>query len=1419
MPSRLHPSRSRGWSPVRVASAVALLVPLFAAVATTSAATPAEPATVRGDGSTRVIVELAGATSLDATGRRASRERVDELRRRQTEVLQSARGRGIDVTRQASYTSILNGVAVTVPEQQLPALRALPGVRAVHPDVEYRAQLAEAVPHVGAPEVWERTDDRGDRVTGARQTVAVLDTGIDYTHPDLGGCLGRGCRVVGGYDFVNGDDDPMDDSYHGTHVAGIIGAAGEATGVAPDVEFVAYKVLDRNGGGSLANILAALDEATDPFNLDRPTVINMSLGNSTGDGTDLLSQAVQEATDAGYVVVTAAGNTGPGERTIGSPASAPGAITVGASTTGVRVPRARLVAPEDYDLKSTRLGFSANPPAEPSALEVVDVGAGDPADYESVDVEGKAVLIDTGTTPYSWFQAGLTAEANGATAALLAVPDQSGLRTDSTASAPGHEWDVGALDSGDDGRLDSLVALRIPESAATDLRGFLATGPATAEVTGVDATDTIAGFSSRGPSGLGQLKPDLVAPGVEIRSTVPVGQFGGSYGRVSGTSMSAPVVAGAALLLRQLHPRWSGERISAALVGSARQLPDADPMAQGAGLLAVDAAADADVLAAPWSATFGLADLDGATVRDSMPLTLTNVGDTTRSLSFDVVESTGAEEATVEVEPSTVRLVAGERTTVTVSVSLPRPDTDLDVTGWLTANVDGGGGQQLSIPYALSVQPLDVFATPDPAVDGTEIFVRAPSGLADAPRVHVTGPKRFNRTVTARHDHGYWWRARVDTGAPGIYRASVSATGRPAYGSPRLTGETTLEVLAEPKGRSEWTPVGPYGSGGEMAPSPANDDNLLVASDRTTAMFATDDGGRSWTQRQNVPVAGGSGFGAQPMLAADPTSRDRYYLGIDAGAVDPTYRGAVFVTDNGGDSWRRLPYPDDRVLEMVVGPDGRRIGVIAEDAFYLSVDGGQTWRTLWGTWSFATDLAFDGDAVYLATADGLFRYDGVGGDLTGPRLVYEPEGFGYVDQVAADDGTVFVWPSNTGGSIERSTDDGGTWEPTYTPPSTFMIGRELEIVDGEVWATSDEGAWIGRDLGATWSAATLPSAGNWVGDVERFGAEMAVSAPNGLFTTDDDGQSYQRFGIQGVDVNGLALATEPGGGKRLVAATNWDTYDTPLNTRGRPDTLDWGSPALEGESSTGGMELLAAASGGSNVLYRTTGPAFGRFEVSRSDDAGQTWDVVASSGQFASALLAHPGDPDSVYVAYQYYDIERGLLISHDGGATWRQEPQDRTFRALAGDPDDPSVVYAGDLDGFYVSRDAGRTFVRVNRIATTAIEVSPDDPDRIVIGGRGLHMSADGGRTFRAARHGDLELRVTDLAFGPRGQVYAAVGAHYAEGLLRGGRGVLVSRDDGRSFRSMSAGLENLDALSLAVADDGQVYVGLAGGGVYVHR
>ena len=229
---------------------------------------------------------------------------------------------------------LVGSVAAEVTPEVLDILNKLDVVERVFLDRKVHVLLEDSVDIINASRLWGLKDSDGRNITGENITIAIIDTGIDYTHPDLGGCFGDGCKVVAGYDFVNNDNDPMDDHGHGTHCAAIAASNGSLRGVAPEAKLYGYKVLDSEGGGYISDVISGIQRAVDPNQdgdyADHVDVISMSLGG-WGDPDDPLSEAVDAAVDAGVVVVVAAGNSGPWEETIRSPGCARKALTVGAT--------------------------------------------------------------------------------------------------------------------------------------------------------------------------------------------------------------------------------------------------------------------------------------------------------------------------------------------------------------------------------------------------------------------------------------------------------------------------------------------------------------------------------------------------------------------------------------------------------------------------------------------------------------------------------------------------------------------------------------------------------------------------------------------------------------------------------------------------------------------------------------------------------------------------------------------------------------------------------------------------------------------------------------------------------------------------------------------------------------------------------
>lgn len=218
-------------------------------------------------------------------------------------------------------------VHVRVPAHGLPALVAHPSVEYVTANYPVRTLLDTASPSVGAPSLWDRS------VTGRGVTVAIVDTGV-WPHADL---TQPRNRIVAFYDAVNGRRYPYDDNGHGTHVAGCVAgnghdSAGRFRGPAPEARLVAVKALDRNGGGTAAQVLAGIDWVIEQRQRYNVRVLSLSLGSPVEAGTeDPLVAAVEHAWREGIVVCAAAGNGGPDEGSVATPGVAPSVITVGAS--------------------------------------------------------------------------------------------------------------------------------------------------------------------------------------------------------------------------------------------------------------------------------------------------------------------------------------------------------------------------------------------------------------------------------------------------------------------------------------------------------------------------------------------------------------------------------------------------------------------------------------------------------------------------------------------------------------------------------------------------------------------------------------------------------------------------------------------------------------------------------------------------------------------------------------------------------------------------------------------------------------------------------------------------------------------------------------------------------------------------------
>lgn len=562
-----------------------------------------------------------------------------------------------DIKLRYVFQEALYGFSVVGPRESIAKLKQNRQVQTVSPVTQYKAETEENVKIIGGEEVRRFFSPKNQRLTGKGVTVGVIDTGVDYTHPDLRRNYG------GGHDLVDGDSDPMETqaigraTIHGTHVAGIIAGNGKIRGVAPEAKIIAYRALGPGGGGTTEQVLAAIDQAIK----DKVDIVNLSLGNDV-NGPDLpISIALNRAVDRGIVAVAANGNAGPNVWTVGSPGTASKAISVGASTPTLEIP---YVITPDEKLRIQPMEGSKEWKLDRS-MELADGGLGRKEDMKNV--KGKLVLIERGRLTFT--QKAKNALAAGAKAVLI-YNNMSGNFM---------------------GNLESPLTIPVGSLSKRD-GGILKKNGLSVRVATLEERDRLAEFSSRGPvTGTWEIKPDIVAPGVAINSTIP-----GGYLSLQGTSMAAPHVAGACALIKQAHPDWTPLQIKAALMNTAKPLlRNGIPyrtFEQGAGRIQVDDAVMAQTLVTPSSIHFGKFTNDEAVQK--VNLHVENTSNSPTHYAFDIP---GRAEGLSWKLPLSFNLEGGQTKDMAIELTVDTKEFKQKIhDGWLTLHA---GASTICIPY------------------------------------------------------------------------------------------------------------------------------------------------------------------------------------------------------------------------------------------------------------------------------------------------------------------------------------------------------------------------------------------------------------------------------------------------------------------------------------------------------------------------------------------------------------------------------------------------------------------------------------------------------------------------------------------------------------------------------------------------
>jgi subtilisin family serine protease len=681
-----------------------------------------------------VVVQLSGASVAEQQGD-AGRRLSDSERRSAKAALRGQQDglrpgiASLGGTVVADYQAAYNGMKVRIAQDRVAQLATLPGVVAVRPLQHMKPNNVQSVPFIGAPTVWQNL-----RLHGEGVKIAIIDTGIDYTHANFGGpgtaaaytaahaseklpanpaWFGPNApRVKGGIDLVGDDYDaaadplpdgspnpktiphpdpnPLDCFGHGSHVAGTAAGSGVTsagtTYTGPYDATTDANPANFNVGPGVApkadlyavrvfGCAGSTDLTVDAIEwaVDNDMdVINMSLGSPFGSTDDPAAVASTNAAKAGVIVVTSAGNEGPNPYVVGSPGTATGAIATAAVDPWSKLPGATITA-GTLSIQAINANGFALPATATYSIKVL-TGA---------NILGCSVAAFGGPLPPNTI-----AVVNRGTCARVAKAiygQQAGaaavVMVNNADGFPPFEGPITSNpDTGESFNVTiPFLGVKGPATGTTDGAKLRAVADGTATTVAAAPIDNpnfrgFASFSSNGPrSGDSGLKPDISAPGVSIISTgIGTGSGGAA---ISGTSMASPHVAGVAALVRQARPDWKVEDVKSAIVntGAPASVLAYGTSRGGTGLVQPVNATLTDVVAS--TGKFGASlNFGFAELKDTLQKTkeikLRNRGG--RDAIFTVAQARASGSAhSVSLTRSSVRVPAHGEAVVGVRLSVP----------------------------------------------------------------------------------------------------------------------------------------------------------------------------------------------------------------------------------------------------------------------------------------------------------------------------------------------------------------------------------------------------------------------------------------------------------------------------------------------------------------------------------------------------------------------------------------------------------------------------------------------------------------------------------------------------------------------------------------------------------------------------
>ena len=617
-----------------------------------------------------------------------------------------------------SAQTLLNAVFVRVPRARVAELQSLAGVQRVVWMPPLKPHLNLALNLVNVPTAWNALPG-GAANAGAGTSIAIIDSGIDDTHPAFqdaslsppsGFPLGDTTHTNGkiivarSYEsmfYLPDDTSPIDRVGHGTALAMIAagvtntGPLASITGVAPKAWLGNYKIFGSPGVNDTTYASIITQALTDAYN-DGMDIALLALGYpaayAAGDGAsvcgssgpcDPIAYVVESAIQSGMTVVVSAGNDAqsgvqpPSLNTIDSPGTAPDAITVGASTNAHAMFAAvELSGASGPTTLGTLSAVEGDGPrlAGPLQAPIIDVSTVDTTGLACSQISGRPfagaiVLIERGNCDYS-------IKINYAQLA-----DAVGVVIYQSDASAALSSNLGAGNTG-------IPTVMIGNADGLALKAYLQANPGTKAIldpalTAQPATsDLVADFTSRGPSIDGNVKPDLAAVGDGIYTATQALDPNGSlydptgYTTVSGSSFAAAMVAGAAALVLQANANFNPAEIKSALVNTASSGAITDnsgsgePLvtAVGAGNLNAAAAISPGATVAPATLSFGV--VGPGSPASAQTLYITNVSGTAATFKISFTPDVTDPDSTDQLIASPASLQIGAGQTATLAVSL-----------------------------------------------------------------------------------------------------------------------------------------------------------------------------------------------------------------------------------------------------------------------------------------------------------------------------------------------------------------------------------------------------------------------------------------------------------------------------------------------------------------------------------------------------------------------------------------------------------------------------------------------------------------------------------------------------------------------------------------------------------------------------